>query len=156
DGARTAQRDAAAAGLRLLEAEASLLLADGLMAAGRAPELEAATEALSELANLLDAPRLRYHAAFYEGHDEIGVLERLAAEDRVAPTVARRARALLGAPIALDAIDERVLSTARLAWAGRRVVTVCGVEPGEWTPAWGIDPAEGIVWLPDGRTISLA
>ncbi len=155
DMVRGVRRDASRAGLLVLEAEALLVLADALCAGMFVEELAAVVTALEELADRLGAPRLRLHGTFFESHGDAEALERLAAEVDVAPIAARRARALLSSAEALDRVDERVLAAAETAWAGRRVEDV-RLAPGDgWHSAWGIDSVRSVVWLPDGRTISL-
>jgi tetratricopeptide (TPR) repeat protein len=155
EAARRAQEEAAHAGLKVLEAEALLLLGDGLFAAMSLEELGTATEALTHLADSLGSRRLRHHVAFYEGHDDPAVLERLAAEEDVAPRVARRARALLGLEAVADGIDEQVLAAARTAWTDQQILTL-GEHAEAHEVAWGLDALRSSVWLPDGRTVSLA
>ncbi|MBW2464899.1 MAG: winged helix-turn-helix domain-containing protein, partial [Deltaproteobacteria bacterium] len=155
DGARAARRDAARIGLRLLEVEALFVLADALMAGLYLEDLAEVTEALHALGDALGSPRLLHHAAFYEGHGEVAVLERLADETLVAPTVARRAQALLGGTPELEAVDDLVLAVARADWDERRVEVVCGGGAGEWGSGWGLDAGQSAVWLPDGRVVQL-
>ncbi len=154
DLARAARREAATAELRLIEADALLVLADALWAGLHVSELEETTEAIAALGESLGSARLLHHAAFYEGLAEAGVLERLASQMTVAPVVARRARALLGGNPALDTGDELVLAAARTAWDGRAVQIVSGA-PTEWAAGWGLDAVNAAVWLPDGKIVSL-
>lgn len=154
EAARRVSQEAAHADLRVLEAEALLLLADGLLASLAFDELSKVTAALAQRSEALDSPRVRLHVAFYEGHDDPAVLERLASEGHTAPRAARRARSLFGLPAPLDAVDELVLAAARTAWADRRVETL-GSDDSD-AAGWGLDTLRSIVWLPDGRTIRLA
>lgn len=155
DVLRQIRREASQSGLALLEADALSLLADGLMVGMYVEELGEAVEALNTLADFLGSPRLRHHAAFYGGHGEVAVLERLACEMQVAPVVARRARALLGHRAELGTIDEMTLAAAQTEWVERRIIGVARVRAEKWVPAWGIDTTQSTVWLPDGRTVDL-
>ena len=155
DAARGIRRDAARAGLRLLEAEALLVLADALFAGMFVEDLAKVTVALEDLADRLGAPRLRHHATFLESHGDVGALERLATETEVAPIAARRARALLSSVEVGDPIDAQVLAAAETAWADRQILTVRSTPDDQWSPAWGIDSDRLAVWLPDGRTVRL-
>ena len=154
EAARRVARAARRAGLAVYEAEALLLLSDGLFVGLSLAELSEVTQTLVDRAEALGSPRLRYHVAFYAGHGDPAELERLAGAEEVAPRVARRARALLGVRASTDAVDALVLATARTSWTERRIETLGPA--GEYRPAWGLDASLSRVWLPDGRTIALA
>lgn len=153
--ARRIARDAHSLGLRLIEADAELVVADVLLSELNSEALTKSAQRLETLAETLGAARLLDHAAFHEHHRDIAVLERLASQMHSAPIIARRARALLGETVLLDATDERAVAAARTEWLGRTVVRLRDVEGAEWTPAWGLDHSRAAVWFPDGRTLPL-
>jgi hypothetical protein len=72
----------------------------------------------------------------------------------VAPCASRRARALLGDVTGrLDKLDERIISAVR---TGNAEIISLRADARAPTRRWGLDVIRRIVWLPDGRMISLA
>lgn len=110
-GARLAAEDL---GYLLHELEARLVCCDLAVATGQWAELEDELRSLAEVLTSTDAPRLATELRFYrevaaESLDT-GRLELLAGALDVAPVAARRARALLGGVVDLDAIDRRIIA----------------------------------------------
>ncbi len=81
--------------------------------------------------------------------------EALAATGAPAPVAARRARALLGGPVRLDALDCVVVDAILRRTAPWRVEPV-GRPPSRWRPGWGIDARRTEIWFPGGRRVSLS
>lgn len=161
-----AVRLASRQGFRLREVEARTLRCDALLCAGDHGELMSAVDELAEIAGPLESAMVDANVRFFRavaGRDapDPNALESIAAL-AVAPTAARRCRALLGAQsdeLSVDAVDRAVLAKLRASWdvdfvpisrAPTREVR------GEWRSGWGVDERTSTVWLPDGTTISLA
>jgi hypothetical protein len=80
-------------------------------------------------------------------------LQELASAEDTAPSASRRARALLGdATRRLDKLDEHVVASAR---AGKAEIISVRTNDAVGR-GWGLDVIRRIVWLPDGRVVSLA
>ncbi|MEC7521634.1 MAG: AAA family ATPase [Myxococcota bacterium] len=155
DAAQTLRRRASNDGLRVRALEASIVVGEALLASGRRAELAEVVAALETLAEALGSARAAQHAAFFEGFDRVATLERLARDAEIAPVVARRCRALLGAEARLDVVDHAIVQAASEAWRGRAIsMVVTGAAVG-WSAAWGLDASRQTIWLPDGREISL-
>jgi hypothetical protein len=146
--------------LALLEADGRALLCDALLCAGRPRDLAREAGHLASLGEGLGSQRLLLEAslamaAARDARLSPALLERLAASEHVAPTAARRARALLGAEPQLDHVDLRILES--LAGRAGPFESVSGRGVGdEWQPAWGIDVPGRAVWLSDGRSVEVA
>ncbi len=139
--------------------EARLTLVEALAVSGdRAAALAEAGDVARRAADL-PSPRFAAEArllacALDEPALDPVALEELAMMDQVAPSAARRARALLGAERpTLDAVDAAVVDAVR-AQAAARVVSVRR-QGGAWRAGWGVDVRRQSVWLPSGRTVSL-
>ncbi|HRI72289.1 MAG TPA: hypothetical protein PK156_48980, partial [Polyangium sp.] len=149
-------------GYALREAEARAAAADVLTVLGRWRELAIEAEEIFKCASTTSSPRFTHVARLYrqiaEGKQfDPAQLEALAGSFPVAPDVALRSRALLGANVVLDELDRRVLDAFRAA-TGFHPPSPLRTVPhsnAEWTPAWGFDELRNRVWLPDGRTIDL-
>jgi tetratricopeptide (TPR) repeat protein len=154
--------------LRILEADALLLLMDALTMAGRAVDLARACDEVRLLGRAMRSGRYEREVELFE-HIAKGSrippasLQRLAGSEHLAPVAARRARALLGGAPPLDHVDLRVLEA--IAAAGltdayellgdvKRAETEEGDAP--WARGWGIDGTSAVVWLGDGRRVDLS
>jgi hypothetical protein len=146
--------------LALLEAHGRALLCDALLCAGRRADLSREAGHLDELARGMGSTRFTLEASLSVEASRSerlppALLEHLAASGHVAPTAARRARALLGAEPALDHVDFRVLETLAGSAGPFELIGEPPVAD-EWVPAWGIDEGARAVWLADGRTLEVA
>jgi len=146
--------------LAILEAHGRALLCDALLCAGRKKDLAREAGHLAQLAQGMGSARLSLEselglAASRGDRLAPALLERLAASAHVAPTAARRARALLGADPPLDHVDLRILETLAGAAGPFELVTETSSDDA-WQPAWGIDVGARSVWLADGRTLEVA
>lgn len=151
--ATAARVDAEQHGLALGEAQALERLADAWLLAGRWSAAAEGSALLRRLALRMPSARFCGEADWRDAvlarPPDLATLERLAAGFDVAPTAARRSRALLGAEVALDRVDEQVLAAVRrqLGWPAIDGPT------GPWQPGWGVDRPRRRVWLPDGRWV---
>ncbi|WP_437975292.1 hypothetical protein WMF11_46120 [Sorangium sp. So ce295] len=140
----------------LHEANSLLLLSDCLLSASRFDEAREIAQTAVAFIEPFGSERLSASAqlaatlARDEPPDPVA-LERFAELGKVAPDVARRAQALLGAPTCLDAVERRV-HQALVARATGQVRTVHAVA-GAWRAGWGIDRPRRRAWLPKGRVI---
>jgi hypothetical protein len=139
------------------EALSLLILCDCLLAAGRLDEAHDAAEAATALVEPSGSERLSATAQFAvmlaRGEPlDPALLERFAKLGRVAPDVARRAQALLGASSTLDAVERRV-HQAVVARAVGQIRTIHAID-GVWRAGWGIDRRRRRAWLPSGRVVS--
>jgi len=143
------------------QAEATSGLIDALAVAGRIGEVVDEAQRLGELADALASVRFARVATFWktassDGGLDPAVLESLAAAAGAGPS-ARRARALLGGDPRLDEIDHMVLAEVMQRGGWRTPERIgADVEPGSWSPGWGLDERTRHVWLPDGRRIDLS
>jgi hypothetical protein len=152
-----AERQADEIGYRLYVAEALQLRAEVLTLAGRWQDLAAVADALAGCGREFPSARHAAEAAFFTqvaSSSSPAELERLAGLSH-APTAMRRARALLGATVALDAVDARVVEAARAHLAPWRLRILSDAGQGPWRLGWGLDTSRREVWLPDGRRVSL-
>lgn len=145
---------AARAGYRVREAEARTLLVWLLSAAGQPDEAREQADLLFALATDLQSARYRDEAEFAValGHGQLGA-RKLAiwARSRVAPSLARRACALLGRPSAApDALEAWI-------WPKLAAVLPFTIEhsgPSAEPPHWGFDDTR-TVWQADGESVDL-
>jgi len=156
--ARSAIALAKAHGWAVREAESRQLLVECLVVQGDRESARKEAEVLLDHAASMPSPRfvaearLLLAAVALPAVDCV-VLAELASADDVAPCASRRARALLGdAPGRLDMLDERIVSAVRAN------VEIISLRANGRSPSrrWGLDVIRRIVWLPDGRVISLA
>lgn len=152
--ADTAAREASVAEQRLLQASAMATACDAAAIGGLFGELAERAAALAALAGWMSSERWRACAELHLSADDPGTLERLAAQTRVAPRSARRARALLGGDPPLDAIDAAVVAAFR-ACTGLVVETLITRGAG-WEAGWGLDTRGQRVWIADGRSFDLS
>lgn len=152
--ADNAAREAALAEQRLLQARAMALGCDAAVCGGLWSELPDRAAALADLAGWMGSERWRACAELVLSADDPSTLERLAAEERVAPRVARRARALLGGAPAMDEVDDAVVGALR-AHTGLRVETVLARGAG-WEAGWGLDDRVQRVWTSAGAGVDLS
>jgi hypothetical protein len=146
-------------GQELLGAEARQVLCEARLAQGDGEGLSRAAAELREIGRSFPSPRFSAEARFFalacaRQPLDPPILEELALQDEVAPVAARRARALLGAPSPLDALD-RIVTGAFSRTAGGARIRTLREAPGPWRPGWGIDTTRGSVWLPGGRRVGL-
>lgn len=147
-------------GYRVQEAEAREVAGDVLLVRGEADRLAAITADLGALAAAMPSRRFacaaRFFAAVASGPCDFAALEAIAGATLVAPYLALRARALLGASPPRDAVDALVLAaiTRRPSFSAPETLGGAAVEP--WQPGWGIDERASIVWLPDGSRVDFA
>ena len=154
--ARRGMLEATRTGHELVRAEALTTLLDCQTMAGHHDERTATARALIDVARALGSPRYRLTAELPEAGADPGALERIASYDQVAPTAARRARALLGGRVALDRVDEAVVMALRAQAGAFQVVTVSSPPADGWQSGWGVDERRHVVWLPDGRSVDLS
>ncbi|MFC1609383.1 hypothetical protein ACFL6C_00355 [Myxococcota bacterium] len=146
-------------GYGVLEAEATNVRCEILMAAAGREEAARAAGELGGMAEKLPSTRLAHAARLFDAmaradYPDPARLEQLAAAFDIAPTTARRAQALLGSTPALDALDRLVLASV-----ASRVSIVPVGDPqaeGAWVEGWGLDEPRSTVWLPAGRTVSFS
>jgi hypothetical protein len=143
-------------GHELLRAEATATLLDCLTVSGRDDDRTATARALIDVARSLGSPRYRLTAELSEAGGDPGALERIASYDQVAPTAARRARALLGGRVERDRVDDAVIAAMRSRAGAFRVTTVGSQAADAWQTGWGLDLRRHVVWLPDGRSVDLS
>ncbi len=155
EAAGAAVQTAARAGLRLLELDASLVLADAVLVAGPRAAHEAAIQDLVDRNRGIGSARVRLAVELHQRFDEPSVLERIACLFHVAPTSARRARALLGGAPPLDAVDTLVIDAVRALEPSLVVRTMLGETGPHWRSGWGLDLRRRQVWLGDGRVVDL-
>jgi hypothetical protein len=131
--------------------EARRLLCDVATANGERALAEAEAERIRRWGATIGSKRFQLEgemASLLLARDApIAALERVAAATGVAPTAARRARALLGATEELDRVDARVLAACAYHGKVRSIGPVAEA-------SWGVDVRSGFVWLPDGRRAS--
>lgn len=154
-------------GWGMMSAELRHTRCDILLVLGRFRELEEAARALHERATEMSCPRLVEESLLFTAlvppsPVDWGQLEVLATAIDRAPIAARRARALLGDPSALDAVDRLVLRALRKhrglvpsaslsSWSPHAPPEPCDQE----RPGWGLADDERRVWLANGRSLSL-
>lgn len=154
-------------GWGMMSAELRHTHCDLLLVLGRFRELGQAARALHERATEMSCPRLIEESLLFTAlvppsPVDWGQLEVLATLIDRAPIAARRARALLGDPSALDAVDRLVLRALRKhrglvpsaslsSWSPHAPPEPCDQE----RPGWGLADDERRVWLPSGRSLSL-
>lgn len=145
------------AGLALAESEALLVFADVLSVEGRQDDLEQVLDRLDALAASLPSPRLRDETRFHRAAraGDPSALEVLAGS-KAGPAAARRARALLGERVPLDAIDALLVEAIRRLPEWRVVETLARPPLASGLSGWGIDESRAAVWLGDGRTVPFA
>ncbi|WP_437756957.1 hypothetical protein [Sorangium sp. So ce1389] len=141
------------------EAVAMLLWCDCLLAAGQFDRAHDAAQAAVAHIVPFGSERLSASARFAvtlarPGLPDPVALERFAALGRIAPDVARRAQALLGAPLGLDAVERCVHRAVVTRHDGR--IRTLRAHDGAWRAGWGLDRRSRLVWLPSGRVVSLA
>ena len=151
-----ARAEAARAGNRVLELDALSAVCDALLLAAQAELHSAAARELLDLARALGSARGRLEAELNMRHAHPATLERIAACDQVAPTAARRARALLGGEAQLDLVDRRVIEAVLAREPTLRIVGTRSGPSDGWEPGWGLDERHQLVWLPDGREVDLS
>jgi tetratricopeptide (TPR) repeat protein len=157
EAAERGVHDAARSGRRLLELEARLTLVDVLSVAGSAETYAAGLRGLEEVARALSSARARLSLELHERAPDPAALERIAGYLHVAPSAARRARALLGGHGALDRVDQLVFEAFRSRDPGLTITTALGNVPSStWHGGWGLDRRQKHVWLPDGRVVDLS
>ncbi|APR83853.1 Flagellar hook-length control protein FliK [Minicystis rosea] len=166
--ATAAARDAGAAveiarehGYGVRAAEAKQCQCDALLVAAQWDALDHHARELASMAAAMPSPRFEGAARFFllaaaSGPLDAAALEALA-QHAFMPDVALRARALLGATVALDAVDRAVLA-ALLSRAGKRAPdTILHPDVDRaWRPGFGLDEAARHVWLPSGARIDLS
>lgn len=135
------------------ECEARELLACALFLGGDTRAALTEARAIGKLAQAMTSPRFDLEsrvlvALFDEPRPDVAVLEEAAASPDISPIAARRARAILGDDVVLDAIDERIVARAR------QDADLVRVHHDNGTRGWGLDARRGVVWLPDGRRVS--
>lgn len=157
DGAGEAERW----GFVELGLEAHALRAEALASTGELRTLAEAAEELQRRAKAAGSERFALRARFFGalagGRLDPATAEMLAARAGTAPTVARWARVALGAAEPLDRADATLLGALREQGSLGEIRTLehsdgAGVT---WRPAWGLDLAERVVWLPDGQRLAL-
>jgi tetratricopeptide (TPR) repeat protein len=150
-------RHAASSGFRVAEAELRDTLCEVFIALGRLEEAAQQGERLRRLAQQLGSDRFGGMADFYEAAAAprlpAAVLERLAADDRVAPPAARWARLLIAGGSAEAAGDRAVIAALRARWEAPEPALAPVGLGGSWQPGWGLDEPRRVVWLPDGREV---
>jgi len=158
--AASAEQALLALGNVLYATEATEVLAEALLLAGRLDELARVAGTLERRGRELPSQRLvmlgELYAMAARGALEPALLERVAARPDVSPVACRRARALLGGHAPLDLVDLRVVDAMRRR-ARVEVVTVTGpqgADLADWVPGWGLDGGRKAAWTPDGRLVA--
>ncbi len=151
--ALAARQRAQEMGHALLEAEALRLETECLVVLDRGEALTASLHGLSGLADRVALAALRDDATLLgllRSAADAAQAEQLAAS-ACSPETRRRARALLGSDVNLDALDTLVVGAIRRR--GFDVRTLCGDAA---RAGWGMEPAARAVWLPSGAVVDLA
>jgi hypothetical protein len=166
DETEDALQAARTSGYGVAEAEARLRVCEIHAVMNRRRDLAEAAKALVEQGTSLPSTRFALEGNFFqmaaaEGALSPSVLEEFAAYDDVAPTASRRARALLGEPVPLDAVDRSVLSALQRMNDWGEVSLVCrrapeGVSATVDLPRWGLDDYRQEIWAKEGRRIELS
>jgi DNA-binding winged helix-turn-helix (wHTH) protein len=158
-----AVRRSQACGDLLLESEARRSLCDVLIASGDDVRLPEQVRALKELSARFPSRRLALDVLVYEllyrsePPDPV-VVEMLAGSQGCSAMASRRARALLGENVLLDAIDRLVLRDAGRRHGGWKAETMTCTPPDSQptrTVSWGLNCDRRTVWLDDGREVAL-
>lgn len=155
---RDAEQEARRHGLTLHVLETMSLRCDGAVGLGELRAWHQAIEALKNDPLLRSSPRLandvELHRALAGDRCPQASLEVLAQQKHSAPVAARRARALLGGSVFLDAVDNRVVK-AIVAFGYCVPTLVLEGQANPWEAGWGLDERHTIVWLP-GRAVDLS
>jgi hypothetical protein len=159
--ARRAMELGAEHGFLLWAADARLLLCDALVLRGRGPKLAEELASLEQQAAGFGSRRYRAEAevaraAFGAPVPDAGALEVLAGLVEIAPSAARRARAILDPRRRddLDAVDRLVVGAATAGEGGVALVTPGAA--GDFRPGCGLDHTNRTMWLPDGRRVDFS
>ena len=158
---RTAIESVQAAGHRAREAELWMSLCEALALLDDDDALGDAADALQALGRSAGSARYGLEAAFYTMFAVVermspAALERMAQSEDVAPTAARRARALLGEQPQLDAIDRLLLARIqrRLPWLPAETHGSRGTAA-RHAAGWGLDDLTQRVWFEDGSEVDM-
>ncbi len=140
--------------------EALDLLCVSCVCGGRYDRLPGVIESLEQIGIQVGSRRAEtdvrlLRAILHSKSFDPGALECVALAIAHSPTSARRARAILGIPGAVDNIDARFIASVRRQTRVRTIAGDVG-DYGSWSEGWGLDMDHQAVWLPRGRWIDLS
>lgn len=142
---------------------ASGALCSALSIMGRVSSLQRTANEMFERADEMPSIRFEVEAEFYQAVSSekptaVSQVASLAAARESSPMTARRAAALLGSDVPLDALDRKVVDALRSRDPWCRIERADAAEDPtvDFRGAWGLDAGTMEVWLPGGRRVDLS